>query len=127
MSPFTPTKQAILIYALASVMTSVPQRSIGIILVVAASSANRRRLLSLDLELLSPSVGLWATSLALVGRCMCNNGQCQQGGGSPRVGVQVRGWGKPVVGQRGGWRVKGAGVGDSNLGEQALYQALSCR
>ena len=54
-SPFNTTKQATLIVSLASVMTTVTQDEIGIILVQAATSTDRRRsLLSIDVSDVSP-------------------------------------------------------------------------
>ena len=48
-SPFNTTKQAVLLIATSSVMTTVTQQQIGIILVEAATSlASRRRLLEAD-------------------------------------------------------------------------------
>lgn len=46
MSPFNTAKQSVLIYALASIMTTVTAKQIGIILVNAATSPSRRRLLA---------------------------------------------------------------------------------
>ena len=47
-TPFNTAKQTVLILALASIMTTVTQDEIGMILVVAATSTSRRRLLSLE-------------------------------------------------------------------------------
>ncbi|KAK9806421.1 hypothetical protein WJX73_004819 [Symbiochloris irregularis] len=47
-TPFNPQKQAVLIYALASIMQTINQNEIGIILVQAATSTSRRRLLDAD-------------------------------------------------------------------------------
>ena len=50
-SPFNTTKQAVLLIAVASVMTTVTQDQIGIILVEDATSLARRKLLQVDDEL----------------------------------------------------------------------------
>ena len=56
-SPFNTTKQATLVVSLGSVMTTVTQDEIGVILVQAATSATRRRaLLDSDLEEVSRDV-----------------------------------------------------------------------
>lgn len=52
-SPFNTAKQSVLIYALASIMTTVTAKQIGIILVNAATSPSRRRLLA-DFQLVRP-------------------------------------------------------------------------
>lgn len=49
-SPFNTTKQAVLLIAVASVMTTITQDQIGIILVEDATSLARRKLLQIDEE-----------------------------------------------------------------------------